>query len=127
MLETKIISSLEKAFVNGDIDSFDTLERISILKNERLSFQLAFFNDGENAVTLRPVLSLSGNLADFATVRQIMNVAFLAAVYFITPYTPWGLIPLLVGAALGSTLTMFFFTYLLVKEGGRNGSGSEKQ
>ena len=60
-------------------------------------------------------------------VRQIMNVAFLAAVYFIAPYTPWGLIPLLVGAALGSTLTMFFFTYLLVKEGGRNGSGSEKQ
>ena len=81
MLKTKIISSLEKAFVNGDIDSFDTLERISILKNERLSFQLVFLNDGENAVTLRPVLGFSGKLADFATVRQIMNVPSLC------PYT----------------------------------------
>lgn len=61
-----------------------------------------------------------------SVVRQITNVAYLAAVYFITPYTPWGLIPLLVGAALGSTLSIFLFTYLLVKESGKDRSGSEK-
>ena len=53
-----------------------------------------------------------------SVIRQITNVAYLAAVYFIAPYTPWELIPLLVGAALGSTLSIFFFTYLLVKESG---------
>jgi len=58
-------------------------------------------------------------------VRQITNVAYLAAVYFITPYTPWGLVPLLIGAALGSTLPMFCFTYLLVKEGGKGQGGTE--
>ena len=42
MLKTKIISSLEKAFVNGNIDGFDALERVSILKNERFSFQFIF-------------------------------------------------------------------------------------
>lgn len=55
-----------------------------------------------------------------SVIRQFMNVAYLAAVYFITPHTPWGLIPLLVGAALGSTTSMFFFTYLLVKESGKD-------
>lgn len=77
MLKTKIISSLEKAFVNGNIDAFEPFERVSILKNERLSFQLAFINDSEKVVTLRPVLSLSGRLAEFASVRQIMNVPSL--------------------------------------------------
>ena len=54
-----------------------------------------------------------------SVIRQITNVAYRAAVYFITPYTPGGLIPLLIGAALGSPLSIFFFTYLLVKKSGK--------
>lgn len=42
--------------------------------------------------------------------RQIIQVGYLAAVYFLQPYTPWGLMELLVGAALGLTVAMFFFT-----------------
>ena len=79
MLKTKIISSLEKAFVNGNIDKFDALERASILKNERFSFQFIFTQD--HTVTLRPKISFFGNLAQFVSVRKIMNVPSLC------PYT----------------------------------------
>lgn len=50
-----------------------------------------------------------------SVLRQTVNVAYLVAVYFIAPYTPWDRISLLVGAVLGSTLSLFVFTYLLVK------------
>ncbi len=52
-----------------------------------------------------------------AVFRQIFNVAYLAALYFFAPSTPWGLVPLLLGAAFGITLPMFYFTFLLLKEG----------
>lgn len=54
-----------------------------------------------------------------SVLRQLVNVAYLVAVYFAAPYTPWERIPLLVGAAFGSTLSLFLFTYLLVKESGK--------
>ncbi|MBQ2377710.1 MAG: DUF4091 domain-containing protein [Clostridia bacterium] len=79
MLNTKIISSLEKAFVNGNIDGFDALERVSILKNERFSFQFIFTQD--HAATLRPTISFSGALSEYVSVRKIMNVPSLC------PYT----------------------------------------
>ncbi len=56
-----------------------------------------------------------------SVVRQFINVAFLVAVYFLAPHTPWNLIPLLIGAALGTTLSMFLFTYLLVRKTGEHG------
>ena len=40
MIRAKLISSLEKCFTYDSVDKFDALENISILKNERLSFQL---------------------------------------------------------------------------------------
>lgn len=57
-------------------------------------------------------------VAATAVVRQVLNVVYLAALYFLSPYTPWGLVPLLIGAALGITLPMFYFTALLLREGG---------
>ncbi len=60
-------------------------------------------------------------------VRQLFNVAYLAAVYFLVPYTPFSLIPSLVGAVLGLTLPMFYFTSRLVKSMDKIGNDSEKK
>lgn len=48
--------------------------------------------------------------------RQIINIAYLVAVYFLSDKTPWGLMPLLIGAALGLTGAMFLFTRQLLKD-----------
>lgn len=47
--------------------------------------------------------------------RQIVNIAYLAAIYFLADKTPWGLMPLLIGAAVGLTGAMFLFTRKLIK------------
>lgn len=47
--------------------------------------------------------------------RMVLQVGYLAAVFFLAPYTPWDRLWLLVGACLGVTLPMIGFTYRLVK------------
>lgn len=47
--------------------------------------------------------------------RQLLQVGYLVILFFIAPHTPWEQLPLLVGGALGITLTMFFFTARLMK------------
>lgn len=47
--------------------------------------------------------------------RQILNIGYLAAVYFLAPYTPWDRIAMLVGAVVGVTGGLFYFTYRLVR------------
>ena len=42
ILSARIISSLEKCFSDEAIETKPLLERISLLRGERLSFQLAF-------------------------------------------------------------------------------------
>ena len=42
MIKTKITSSLEKAFIDGEIETFDTLRSITALRGERVSFQLLY-------------------------------------------------------------------------------------
>ncbi len=44
-IRAKIISSLEKVFIDDQIDKFNSLSHISAFKNERISFQLAVFKD----------------------------------------------------------------------------------
>lgn len=47
--------------------------------------------------------------------RQIINVIYLVAVYLLASVTPWSEMELLVGAALGLTCSMFWFTRKLMK------------
>lgn len=47
--------------------------------------------------------------------RQILNVGYLLLVYFLSPFTPWDRTPLLVGAVIGMTGSMFLFTTMLLK------------
>lgn len=66
-------------------------------------------------------------VAASSVARQFLNVAYFAAVYFLTPYTPWGLLSTLVGAAIGITIPMFWFTYLLLRASGNRPAGTQKE
>ena len=45
MLKTKIVSSQQKAFIDDKIDAFPTLDKISVLRGERLSVQLLYVDE----------------------------------------------------------------------------------
>ena len=76
MLKTKIVSSQQKPFIDEKIEAYPTLERISVLRGERLSFQLLYVDEGEEYIPKRPYcrLELSGALAEGATVRDVRYV-----------------------------------------------------
>lgn len=76
MLKAKIVSSQIKAFVDSHLDEFDTLERITALRGERLSVQLLYVDMGEPYMDVRPMLPvrLGGDLAPFATLRDVRSV-----------------------------------------------------
>ena len=79
MLKTKLISSLSRVFVDSSIDDFAPIEKLSALKGERISFQLAHqrvMEEGENMYHYRELFTpkLSGLLAKYATLREVKNV-----------------------------------------------------
>lgn len=77
MLKTKIVSSQEKIFFDSSIDSFDTLEKISVLRGEKLSLQLLHVDSGEGEyLSIRPFceLKLGGELSPYATMREVRSV-----------------------------------------------------
>ena len=76
MLKTKIVSSQQKAFIDDKIDAFPTLDKISVLRGERLSVQLLYVDEGEEYLPKRPfcTLELSGALAEGAVVRDVRYV-----------------------------------------------------
>lgn len=53
--------------------------------------------------------------AAFSMIRQVLNVGYLLLCYFITPYTPFESTYVFIGAALGVTLPMVYFTPKLLK------------
>ncbi len=77
MLKAKIVSSLEKAMLEDRIEKFKPLERISVLRGERLSFQiLNTFEYPAGAPSNIPFAKLraEGALAEFASFREVGNV-----------------------------------------------------
>lgn len=76
MLKTKLVSSQEKAFIDESIDKFRALQKISALGGERLSVQILYVDEGEPYLPRRPFCDLivSGELAEFVTVRDVRNV-----------------------------------------------------
>lgn len=77
MLKTKLISSLEKVFIDDNIDGFADTDCMSVLRGERFSVQLLYVDEGpEYSLPLRPFteLTLGGSLANYATVRDVRNV-----------------------------------------------------
>ena len=78
MIKAKLVSSLEKAFVDQSIDDFSALDYISALRGERLSLQLLHIYDSSDGpamwepkrLAVRPI----GRLSEFVTLRQVVSV-----------------------------------------------------
>jgi len=79
MIKTRLISSLEKCFPDQQIKDFSELSKLSVLKNETFSFQLIVTEDGipepARHRCLNTKIELSGELAKFATVRNVECIA----------------------------------------------------
>ena len=77
MFKTKLVSSLEKIFIDDNISKFNDLCHFSVLKGERFSVQLLYVDEGTDyTFDRRPFadLTLDGTLKDYATVRDVRNV-----------------------------------------------------
>ena len=78
MIQTKIISSLEKVFIDRNIETYPTLKSLSALRGERINFQIAttYVTKGSPIAYIAPKFmpKLSGELAKYADLRQIMYV-----------------------------------------------------
>ncbi len=76
MLKTKIISSMEKPFTDECFDKYEELKCGSALLGETYSFQLLYTyeEDEENRPWVSYSYSLSGTLAEYASVREVKNI-----------------------------------------------------
>ena len=78
MIKTKIISSLEKVFIDRTIDTYPELTHLSALRGERINFQIATtcVTKGATMPYIAPkyMPKLSGELAKYADLRQVMYV-----------------------------------------------------
>jgi len=76
MLKIKIVSGLEKPFLDQRIEDFEALEHISALRGERLTLMLLTYledeGDGVFLKRLRP--RFSGALARFASLKRVRSV-----------------------------------------------------
>lgn len=77
MLKTKLISSLEKVFIDDKIDSFADVDKVTALRGERFSCQLLYVDEGPDyTLPFRPfvTVTLGGSLSKYATLRDVRNV-----------------------------------------------------
>ena len=76
MFKSKIVSSLEKAFLEESIDKFESLERISVLRGERLSVQLLYTYelDEEDIYQRLCTPVFSGSLAKYTEHKLLKHV-----------------------------------------------------
>ena len=83
MFNIKIVSGLEKPFVDDKIENYNSLSHISVLRGERLTLEILYiFTPDEDdplyrngAVRDRFDVTLSGALSKYATLRQIKSVS----------------------------------------------------
>ena len=73
-IELKVISSLEKCLHSDRIEDKKEKKEFFMFKNERLSFQIAFFNSEVEMRFSHYPVRCGGALAKYATVRRVVNV-----------------------------------------------------
>ena len=73
MVRTKIVSSLEKVFLDNKIEQFAALEKISALRGERLSVQLLISNDSGKYISRIPV-AVKGAFAEISSLHLVTSV-----------------------------------------------------
>ena len=77
----RIISSLEKCFLDDDIKSKHDISEISLLKNGKISFQLAYTTKDSIGGTVFMTVSPEGDLKDYLKIQRVMNVPCVFPVY----------------------------------------------
>jgi len=84
MFKTKIVSSLEKAFVDQSIEDFKPLTRISALKGETLSVQLLYTYENDDVEFYRAyaIPKLEGPLAKYAKLHSVQSVPVVKPVTY---------------------------------------------
>lgn len=70
----KAISSLEKVFLTDDFDSKKEINKISVFKNEKASFQILYQFSGEINHTPLGTLELKTEISDIISVNQVVSV-----------------------------------------------------
>ncbi len=85
MIKVKLISSLEKPFLNDSVESYHSLSFIRMMKNERLSFQLLYTSDGDASFCTPAVLAIEGLPAEYTTTRTVEQVPVSFPVYLDIP------------------------------------------
>jgi len=85
MINTRLISSLEKCFPDQNLTDFPELKKLSVLKNETFSFQIIMTDDGlPEARRYRCEwlkIELCGELSKFATVRTVEHIPSVMPCY----------------------------------------------
>lgn len=66
-------------------------------------------------IAKKTLLKKSGNYPAVSMIRQFLNIAYLAALFFIAKKTGWDLYALFIGGALGATVPSFLLTAKLVR------------
>ena len=82
-IKFKILSALEKCFYDDDINSFEEISYISLLKNEVASIQLAYFDTKPDNDLNFANVCIDGELKDIITVKQVIAVP---SAYPVTPH-----------------------------------------
>ena len=81
-----------------------------------ITFALGFLVAGLNFLLSKAILIKQPDKYAFSTIlRQVIQILYIVAVYFAGEKLPWDTWYMLIGAVLGVTIPMFFFTQRLVK------------
>ena len=81
-----------------------------------ITFALGTGVAGLNFLLSKAILTKCPSKYALSTIlRQIIQILYIVAVYFITPHTPWDLWYMILGAVLGVTIPMIYFTHKLIK------------
>ena len=74
MLQTKIVSAMEKCFLDQSADDFKEIKKLRMYKNERASIQLLVYDDTEERKATFLHISIEGYMADFSNARTVENI-----------------------------------------------------
>ena len=81
MIKTALISSLEKCFLDQQVEDFAPLTSLSVLQNERFSLQLIHRGEVGDPLCQRFLIRVDGALAPYATLRNVRNVPVDVAIF----------------------------------------------
>lgn len=71
-IKAKIVSSLEKCFLDDSIDKFTEIKEEKIFKNQRFSFQIAYEGPKGRLITVKP--EIESDIKDIITLKEVVNI-----------------------------------------------------